>query len=46
MFIYYVTCYIRVHLEKKAGAEVDSAIEMDVGTLGGGLVPEPYMGEK
>ena len=39
----YVTCYMRVDLEKKAGAEVDSAMEMDVGTSEGGLVPEPYM---
>ena len=42
----YVTCYMRVDLEKKAGAEVDSAMEMDVGTSGRGLVPEPYMEEK
>ena len=41
-----VTCYMRVDLEKKAGAEVDSAMEMDVGTSGGGLVLEPYMGDK
>ena len=41
-----VTCYMRVDLEKKAGAEVDSAMEMDVGTSGRGLVLEPYMGEK
>ena len=46
MFMDYVTCYMRVDLEKKAGAEVDSAMEMDVGTSGRGLVPEPYMGEK
>ena len=42
----YVTCYMRVDLEKKAGAKVDSAMEMDVGTSRGGLVPEYYMVEK
>ena len=41
-----VTCYIRVDLEKKAETEVDSAMEMDVGTSGWGLAPEPYMGDK
>ena len=41
-----VTCYMRVDLKKKVVAEVDSAMEMDVGTSGRGLVPEPYMGEK
>ena len=41
-----VTCYMRVDLKNKAGAEVDSAMEMDVGTSGRGLVPEPYMGDK
>ncbi|KAM1265498.1 hypothetical protein ACFX2J_035179 [Malus domestica] len=38
-----VTCYMTVDLEKEAEAEVDSAVEMDVGTSGG-LVPEPYVG--
>ena len=46
MFMDDVTCYMRVDLEKKAGAEVDSAMEMDVGTSGIGLVPEPFMEEK
>ena len=41
-----VTCYMIVDLEKEAGAEVDSAVEMDVGTSRGGLVPEPYVGKK
>ena len=46
MFMDSITCYIRVDLEKKAGVEGDSAMEMDVGTSGRGLVPKPYMGEK
>ena len=46
MFMDSVTCYMRVHLEKKDGAEVNSAMEMDVGTSGGGLVPEPDMVDK
>lgn len=39
-----VTCYMTVDLAKEAEVEVESTVEMDVGTSGGGLVPEPYVG--